>query len=248
MPFNNFKVIIPARLNSSRLPNKLLKKIGTKTVLEIVIEKCLQSIPRKNLVVATPDIKIIQLKKKIKIDTFLSKSNCLTGTDRVAEYSDKNKYKYYINVQGDEIFLNPKTIKKVILEIKKNKYEIVNCYNKIIKKEDFYSTSVPKVVFNKNKELIYISRAPIPSNKLKKFIYGNRQVCVYGFSQNALQLFKKNKRKTSLEKIEDIEILRFLENKKKVKMIKTTGSEISIDTPKDYELAKKIILKKLKII
>ena len=93
MPFNNFKVIIPARLNSSRLPNKLLKKIGTKTVLEIVIEKCLQSIPRKNLVVATPDIKIIQLCKKIKIDTFLSKSNCLTGTDRVAEYSDKNKYK-----------------------------------------------------------------------------------------------------------------------------------------------------------
>jgi len=51
-----------------------------------------------------------------------------------------------------------------------------------------------------------------------------------------------------LEKIDNIEILRFLENKKKVKMIKTTGSEISIDTPKDYELAKKIILKKLKII
>jgi 3-deoxy-manno-octulosonate cytidylyltransferase (CMP-KDO synthetase) len=85
----------------------------------------------------------------------------------------------------------------------------------------------------------------IPSNKFKKFTYGNRQVCVYGFSQNALQLFKKNKQKTSLEKIEDIEILRFLENKKSVKMIKTTGSEISIDTPKDYELAKKLYLENL---
>ena len=245
MPIDDFKLIIPARLKSSRLPNKLLKKIGTKTVLERVVDKCLEKIERKKLVVATPDKKIIELCKKINIDTFLSSDNCLTGTDRVAEYSIKNKYKYYINVQGDEIFLNLKTIEKVILEIKKGNYEIINCYNKINKKEDFYSSSVPKVVFNKNEELLYMSRAPIPSNKLQKFKYGNRQVCVYGFSRNALLLFKKYKKKTPLEKNEDIEILRFLEINKKIKMISTTGSEISIDTLKDYKLAKKIILKKI---
>ncbi len=244
MPTNDFKLVIPARLKSSRLPNKLLKKIGTKTVLERVIEKCLEKIERKRLVVATPDEKIINLCKKININTFLSSTNCLTGTDRVAEYAIKHKYKYYINVQGDEIFLNSKTIEKVILEIKKGNYEIINCYNKINKKGDFYSSSVPKVVFNKNEELLYMSRSPIPSNKLQKFKYGNRQVCVYGFTRNILLLFKKYKTKTPLEKNEDIEILRFLEINKKIKMIKTTGSEISIDTPKDYKLAKKIILEK----
>ena len=81
---------------------------------------------------------------------------------------------------------------------------------------------------------------------MQKFKYGNRQVCVYGFSRNALLLFKKYKKKTPLEKNEDIEILRFLEINKKIKMISTTGSEISIDTLKDYQLAKKIILKKIK--
>ena len=69
MPIDDFKLIIPARLKSSRLPNKLLKKIGTKTVLERVVEKCLKKIERKKIVVATPDKKIIELCKKINILT-----------------------------------------------------------------------------------------------------------------------------------------------------------------------------------
>lgn len=231
---------------SSRFPKKLLKKINNVTVLEHVINKCLEVIDKKNLIIATPDKEIIDLCKKIEISFFKSKKNCSTGTDRIAEFAKKNKFKYYINVQGDEIFLKPNTIIAVIKEIKKNKYDVINCFSRIKTKKNFFSSNVPKVVFNEKNELLYMSRAPVPLNKEKKFIYGFKQVCVYGFTRNALIKFGNKSYKTLFEGIEDIEILRFLELGLKIKMIKTSGSILAIDTKQDFLLAKKLFKKNYK--
>ena len=75
----------------------------------------------------------------------------MTGTDRISEASKKLKKKYIINVQADEIFLDPENIINVCKEIKKKKYSVINCFGKITKKEDFFSKSVPKVVLNEKK-------------------------------------------------------------------------------------------------
>ena len=104
---------------------------------------------------------------------------------------------------------------------------------------DYKNASVPKVVINNNNELLYMSRAPIPGSKKMNFYKAYRQVCVYSFTKNFLSTFGRHKIKSVNEKVEDIEILRFLDFGLKIKMIKVSGSEISLDTYKDLKIIKK---------
>lgn len=239
----NFALIIPARLNSSRLPGKVLKLIKNLTLLEHIYQNCIKVVSKENIFVATPDTEIIDLCREKKIRVIKTSNQCLTGTDRLVECDKILNKKFYINVQADEIFLNNQSIIKVYDEIKKNNYQIINCYKEIKLKSEFLSVNVPKVVFNMKNELMYMSRAPIPSNKNKVFSKSFKQVCVYGFTGYALKKFGELKKKTFFEYFEDIEILRFLEMGLTIKMIKVTGSKLSIDTKIDYLKAKKIIEK-----
>jgi 3-deoxy-manno-octulosonate cytidylyltransferase (CMP-KDO synthetase) len=93
---------------------------------------------------------------------------------------------------------------------------------------------MPKVIFNKRKELIYMSRAPIPSNKKNEFKKGFRQVCGYAFSRKSLEIFDI-KSKTYFESIEDIELLRFLELGVKVKMVEMSKKSIPVDVREDIK-------------
>ncbi len=236
---NDYLVVIPARYNSKRLPGKLLFDLGSEKVLEKVINICLKVIKKKNLIIATDSKLIFNFCKKKNFPVLMTSKKCLTGSDRVYEVAKKIKKQFYINVQGDEILLNPNTIAKVIKVFKKNmNTQVVNCYTKITSEKEFRNNSIIKTVFDKNDNLKYMSRSPIPGNKFDKFFKAYKQVCVYGFSRKSILLFGK-KRKSFFENIEDIEILRFLENSIEVKMIKTSGSEISIDTYEDYLNAKK---------
>ena len=115
----DYVLIIPARLKSTRLPNKLLIKIKNKTVLLRVWERCINAVGKNRTYVATGDKKILDFCKRFGINTVATSKNCLTGTDRVHEVSKKIIAKIYINVQGDEIFVKTKSIKKVVNYCKK---------------------------------------------------------------------------------------------------------------------------------
>ena len=91
-----------------------------------------------------------------------------------------------------------------------------------------------------------MSRAGIPSNKKKKFTKALRQVCIYSFPKNSLKKFLSFKKKTLLENIEDLELLRFLENGINVKMISMTNVSISVDLPIDLKKVEKRIRLKLR--
>lgn len=241
---SDFIIIIPARLKSTRFPNKLLKKINGIEVIKHVWFKCLKVTNKKNIYIATGDIKIIRFCLKEGINYIKTSKNCLTGSDRIIEIARKIKKVFYINVQGDEIFVDPFSIKKVINYCRKLKNRfIVNAYTKIISEDEYNNVNVPKLVFDKDSNLLFISRAPIPTNKNKTFEKAYKQVCIYAYPRNLIIKIKKNE-KTFLERIEDIEILRFLENGNKIKMINVKGSYISIDTPMDLKIAKKIMKKK----
>ena len=138
--------------------------------------------------------KLLLLQKGIKIQDYCNKNNlpceltsesCMTGTDRVAEISSKYEVDYYINVQGDEPVFNPDDLTIFINEIRsqKDNYSIFAGYTSIKSDDEFFSSQIPKMVFNKKEELIYTSRAPIPSNKENKHIKSFKQVCVYGFKR-----------------------------------------------------------------
>jgi 3-deoxy-manno-octulosonate cytidylyltransferase (CMP-KDO synthetase) len=234
-------LIIPARMKSTRLPGKVLKKICNKTILERVYAKCSKVVKKKNIFIATPDQEIINFCKSKNFLYIKTSAKCLTGTDRVSEVATKLSYLYFINVQADELFLNNQNIINVYKELIKKKYAVVNCFKPIRNKREYYSKTVPKVVFNKKNELLYMSRAGIPSNKKQIFRKAYKQICVYGFNKSSLTTYNSQRKKTFLESQEDIEILRFLELGIKVKMLKGTGSKLSVDTIDDYNLAKKLI-------
>tara|TARA_B100001173_G_scaffold281025_1_gene264902 strand:+ start:1140 stop:1787 length:648 start_codon:yes stop_codon:yes gene_type:complete len=201
-----------------------------------VHDQCLKAVSRDSIYVATEDKRIADHCVENNIQFLMTSDDCLTGTDRLCEVSKMVKADYYINIQGDEPLFNPIDIKNLIQELNKEKtlYDVYCGYCTIESGDTFFSFNMPKVIFNKRKELIYISRAPIPSNKKNEFNKGFRQVCGYAFSKKSLEIFDI-KSKTYFESIEDIELLRFLELGVKVKMVEMSNKSIPVDIKEDIE-------------
>jgi len=237
----NFLLVIPARYKSKRLPGKPLLEIKGVPMIIRTFNQCKKVVNHSDILVATDHKKIFNLCRRKKINVLMTSNKCLTGTDRIAEVSKKIKKKFYINVQGDEPFCNPKDIKKIIYYANKYPDKIINGYTEIKDKHIFNSPNIPKVLFKLNGDLIYMSRAPIPSNKKKTFIKAWRQVCIYSFPYNSLQVFSKLKRKTPIEQIEDLELNRFIEIGYNIKMIKMSDKSIAVDTKADLKKIKKLL-------
>ena len=201
-----------------------------------VADICAKVSGKKNLYIATDNKKISSIVKNAGYNTIMTSKSCLTGTDRVAEAALKIKSKIFINVQGDEPTINPNDIKKVIRVKLKNKNHVVCGYDKLQKFDDPKNINLPKVVMNEKKELIYISRSVIPGSKKNnknKIFY--KQVCIYAFNRDELRMFYKKKRKSSLEKKEDIEILRFFDLNKKIKMVQLDSNSVAVDEISDVK-------------
>lgn len=226
-------IVIPARYNSSRFPGKPLIKINGIPMIKRVYDQCLKGFDGK-VIVATDDDRIKSYCDRNNIDAIMTSANCVTGTDRVYQAVINYDIDFVINIQGDEPIFNPKDIKKFISELKKfsHQYEVFAGYTEINDGKEYFSNQIPKMLIKKNGELLFTSRSPIPGNKNNEFKTSHKQVCIYAYTLNALNLFCSQK-KTPIEEIEDLELLRFLENNIKVRMIELSGDSISIDNPED---------------
>jgi 3-deoxy-manno-octulosonate cytidylyltransferase (CMP-KDO synthetase) len=118
---------------------------------------------------------------------------------------------------------------------------VLNAFAPITNENDFRNSSIPKVVVAADGNLLYISRAAIPTTKSLGFAWAKRQIGLYAFRADTLQAFAQFGRKTPAEELEDIEILRFLELGYRVHMIEVAGNGIAIDTPEDLERARKLL-------
>jgi 3-deoxy-manno-octulosonate cytidylyltransferase (CMP-KDO synthetase) len=230
-------IVIPARMQSSRLQGKPLIDIAGKTLIQRTYDRCIMAVPKEQIYVATDNAEIFKHCKQSNMQVVMTSENCLTGTDRVAEVAEQIEADYYINVQGDEPLMNPQDILDTIKAAEKYTGEIINGYAPISEK-DYWSLTVPKVVIRPDGRLLYMSRSPIPGNKNGSFQKAWRQVCVYAFPKIALQTFIKEGEKTPLEAQEDIEILRFLELGYEVRMIPLSIDSIAVDVPEDVERVK----------
>ncbi len=228
-------LIIPARYKSSRFPGKPLVVLNGKTMIQRVWEQCNKAFDASLIFIATEDKRILEHCEENGMQCILTSDNCLTGTDRVAEVSKIIDADYYINVQGDEPVINPDDINEIVKLLPESGGAILNGYCEIDNSDDYLSVSVPKVVMRQDNRLLYMSRAPIPGNKNNKFQKGFRQVCIYAFPKEALDVFSRTIEKTPMELEEDIEILRFLEMGYEVKMVQMTKESIPIDNPEDVE-------------
>lgn len=241
--------VIPARYKSSRFPGKPLADICGKPMIWWVYQQCKKVDDFDEVYVATDDQMIFEACEKLNVKVIMTSSAHRTGTDRIGEVARKIHADLIVNIQGDEPLLEPTTIKAAIQPFYSNPdLQVSNCMTKIKDPVDVVNFTVPKVITNKDGIGIYLTRstAPYPKGSIDYYYY--KQVCVYGFKPEALQFFcdygfKYGKAK--IEAIEDIEILRFIENGYKVQFIEVDSETVAVDTPNDLEKVRKIVAEKI---
>lgn len=228
----NYAVVIPARYESTRLPGKPLMKIAGREMIVRTWERTIQAVPNERVWVAVDDERIASVCRAAGAQTMMTSPSCPTGTDRLYEFATKFPgLDFIINVQGDEPIINPRDIELVLDRAQRNPNVVWNGVAPIVTESEWRARNVPKVVFRKSDFfLLYMSRSPIPANKFDTFDRGWKQICIYSFPIGALNSFGKYGRKTTLENIEDIEILRFLELGIPVHMIELSGNSRAVDT------------------
>jgi len=234
-------IIIPARYQSSRLPGKPLVNLFGISMIVRTYRQCLKAMPAHGIYVATDHEAIKWECERHNINVLMTSPGCLTGTDRVAEAANQVDARTYINVQGDEPVFNPDDIMTLVRQSEENPEMVINGYCRVTDETQFRSPNTPKVVLRPDGRLLYMSRASIPTNKSYGFETAYRQVCAYAFPKAALLAFAAQADKTPLERIEDIEILRFLELGWEVKMILMSSHSVAVDCPEDIEKAEAAI-------
>lgn len=242
--------VIPARYKSSRFPGKPLADIFGKLMIWWVYQQCKKVEDFDAVYVATDDQKIFDACKDLGMEVIMTSDTHRTGTDRIGEVARKIPADLIVNIQGDEPLLEPETIKAAIKPFYTNRdLQISNLMTKIKDPVDAVNFTVPKVITNKDGIGVYLTRAtaPYPKGSINYSYY--KQVCVYGFKPEALQFFcdyGMKYGKAKVEAIEDIEILRFIENGYKVQYIEVDSETVAVDTPNDLEKVREIVSEKLK--
>lgn len=228
-------VVIPARYKSSRFPGKPLVKLLGKPMIQWVAELSARAVGAENVYIATDDSQIEAATLEMGYQVVMTSEQCLTGTDRLSEIAQKIEADIYINVQGDEPLIDPDDISKVIEAKKLHPNEVINGYAEVGKDENPHSVDIPKVIFTEDKRLVYMSRQALPGFKEQKNEPSQyyKQVCVYAFSREELLAYGNFGRKSTLEQSEDIEIIRFLEWKQPIRLVKTKPGSLAVDIPED---------------
>ena len=232
---SDYAIIIPARFQSSRFPGKPLADILGKPMIQHVWEKSIEAAGTQHVFVATDNQQIVDACQSFGASTIMTDSDCLTGTDRVAQAAAKLDYAFYVNVQGDEPMLDPADIRAVAQAYRDADGYVVNAMASITDEREYWARSVPKVVTNTTGRLQYMSRAAIPANKGGTFEKAWKQVCIYCFSPEHLQAYASATSKGPIEAIEDIEILRFLDIGIDVQMLELNSVSMAVDTPEDLQ-------------
>lgn len=236
--------VIPVRMGSSRYPGKPLVDIEGFTMVEHVYRRTRMSDVVDGTYVTTPDEEIRAEAESFGADVIMTGEHS-RATDRVAEAAESLDGDIVIVMQGDEPLIYPEMIDAAVEPMLDD--ETIDCVNlgKAIESEAaFRDPNNVKVVVDKNWNAMYFSREPIPNLHDTTFQKTAviKQVCVIPFRREALFEFTSLK-ETPLERAESIDMLRLLENGKKLKIIETGREIYAVDTPGDHEKVNEMMAK-----
>ena len=250
--------IIPARLFSTRLPNKLLLPIAGKPLILWTVEQAKKAENISRVIVAADSEEILKVVRASGVEAILTSETHQSGSDRIAEVAETlPENSIIVNVQGDEPLISPLTIEKAVEAILHNdSIQMATTCELIHDPRDVLSADVVKIVCDAEDFAVYFSRSPIPfpSEAVKK--YGTLEAALRE-EKNLISFFRKHTglyvyrrefllrytklAQSVLEKVEMLEQLRALENGAKIKVVETTESSIGVDTQEDFERVKNII-------
>ena len=241
-----FKVVIPARYASTRLPGKPLLSIAGKPMVVRVAEQAAKS--RANeIIVATDFEEIATVCKQHQFKAVMTNVAHISGTDRIAEVASQLGWhddEIVVNVQGDEPLINPDLINKVAEHLSANATAVMATACHLINDEaSLLNANVVKVVMDKNGNALYFSRAPIPyprDDVHKQDIHAYRHIGLYAYKVGFLKQYAQLK-VTELEKIECLEQLRVLHHGYKIGVVITENAPSSgVDTQADLDYVRSI--------
>ena len=252
-------IIIPARLQSTRLPNKLLLPLNG---IPLIIHTAKKAQNIDDTIVACDDEAILKVCETHKIHAMLTSTLHSSGTDRCAEVArelDLPRNEIVINLQGDEPFLEESVVDSLIDSMRHTHF-MASCY-KSISKADAVDSNLVKVVVSNDNFALYFSRSLIPFERdlakdsanpsanlanlttnqaTDSSLEYNGHIGIYGFFAWSLEEFCALP-KSPLESIEKLEQLRALWHRKEIFMTKVETQSIGIDTLEDYKNAQKIM-------
>ncbi len=229
--FKDLAIVLPARINSSRLKQKPMQVISGKTILQLSCEKAVKT--KIDTYIASD----FPLPKEFKdVNVILTDPELPSGSDRVfAALRKINKdYKYVINLQCDMPFIDPKDILKLATRLIMSEADIVTLAAES-REEYASSNSAVKIVKNIHNNAIYFSRSMVPYNTESYLLH----IGIYGFKYESLKKFVSLPT-SYLEKLESLEQLRAIENGMTIEVVETDNIPISIDTKEDLDKARKI--------
>ena len=250
-----FKVVIPARYGSTRLPGKPLLTIAGKPMIAHVCQRALEA-NAEEVVVATDDQRIFDSVTKLGLKVALTDANHQSGTERINEVASLMGWSddvIVVNLQGDEPLIPPEYIKEVAHALgNQNKAGIATLAAKIKDNTEIFNTNTVKVVLDKAGYAMYFSRAAIPWNRqtfsadsgeLSDSLPHLRHIGMYAYTVGFLKRYC-SWQPSALESIESLEQLRILWQGESI-LVKTVEvtPEAGVDTQKDLERVEAAMLK-----
>jgi len=248
-----FRVIIPSRYGSTRLPAKALCDINGKPMIQHVYERACES-GAARVIVATDDERIAKVCVKFNAEVCLTSVEHLTGTDRLSEVTQKLNYaqdEIIVNAQGDQPLISPENINQVARNLMMNpQINMSTLCERIYDHQDLINPSYVKVVIDKNNCALYFSRSLIPYTKNSDEINLHEQhyykhMGLYAYRVNVIQQFV-NWAPSECELSESLEQLRFLSNGEKIHIdIAAKPALFEINTQEDLDKVRELFRKKL---
>ncbi len=249
-------IIIPARMASTRFPNKPLALIHGKTMIERVW-RIAKAVPQADeVIIATDDAHLREFAEALGAKVMMTSTDCLTGTDRVAEVSKKlgPKHDIYFNLQGDAVLTPPWVIEQVLeamlvdpsVQIATPIVKLTNvALSDFIQSKKEGSSSGTTVAFDKNNNALYFSKALIPFHRNEKDPHRPvfRHIGLYAYRTSALHLLNELP-EGIFEKSEKLEQLRALENGIPIRVVQVDyrgRTHGSVDRPEDIAFVESII-------
>jgi 3-deoxy-manno-octulosonate cytidylyltransferase (CMP-KDO synthetase) len=232
--------LIPARLASTRLSNKLLLPLGKHTIIATTYLHAVATNLFSQVICITDSEDIKKNIESIGGQSMISNAYYDCGTDRIAAMAQDIDADIIINIQGDEPFVNAIILQELIDLFVDDTVQVASTMMKISAGEAENANNV-KVICDVNNNAILFSRSKIPYCRDAEIdVQYYKHIGIYAFRKKALLHFA-NLPQANIELIEKLENLRFIYNNIQVRMIETNEQPIGIDTLEDLELARKKI-------
>lgn len=248
---NSVTVAIPARLASTRLPRKVLADLGGKPVVRHVWERVNRMKSADRIVLLADSEEVAVVARGFGAEVLLTDPNCPSGTARLASVLDRLPGGFFLNVQGDEPYIDPALLDALVARWRETQCELVTAVARIREPEKLLNPNVVKVVRGENGRAVYFSRSPVPYRRgllpaewladdavpywSHIGVYGYARATVAGYAELPV---------TRIEQVESLEQLRFVEYGKVFQTVETEYHPVAIDTPEDLEKARKLFEKR----